>query len=62
MNQVFTFMFIAELGLKLIALGPISYIQDKMNYLDGGVVILSIVELTVISGGRKNTLSAFRTI
>ena len=62
MNFVFTMMFISEMGLKILGLGPITYIKDKMNYLDGGVVILSIIELTVLSGGKKNALSAFRTI
>ena len=48
MNFIFTMIFIGELAIKIIGLGPITYIQDKMNYLDGGVVILSIIELTVM--------------
>ena len=60
MNTYFTYIFISELGLKLIGLGPITYLKDKMNYLDGTVVMLSIVELTFMSGG--GALSAFRAI
>lgn len=64
MNSIFTYIFLAELGLKLIALGPIKYLKDSMNYLDLFVVILSIVELTFESGSdtpKKTSLSAFRT-
>ena len=40
------------MGLKLLAIGPKKYVADKMNWLDGGVVTISIVEmvLTAISG------------
>lgn len=49
--------------VKLIAIGPTKYLRDKMNWLDGGVVSLSIMELLMnaISGGGGN-LSAFRTV
>ena len=50
MNDIFTFIFIVELGLKLLALGPIKYLKDTMNYLDLFVVILSIIELSFVSG------------
>lgn len=65
MNEIFTFIFIAELGLKLTALGPIKYLKDSMNYLDLFVVILSIVELSFTSGSssdtQKSSLSALKT-
>mmetsp|Transcript_42185 Transcript_42185/g.49000 ORF Transcript_42185/g.49000 Transcript_42185/m.49000 type:complete len:224 (+) Transcript_42185:214-885(+) len=60
MNFYFTITFMAEMTLKLIGLGPITYLSDKMNYLDGSVVLLSIVELAFLSGG--GTLSAFRAV
>ena len=60
MNFYFTIIFIAEMGLKIIGLGPIAYLQDKMNYLDGMVVLLSIFELAFLSGG--GALSAFRAV
>ena len=59
-NYVFTMIFSVEMGLKIIAIGIVKYIQDKMNYLDGSVVILSLVEVIVSSGG--GALSAFRTV
>ena len=43
LNDIFTYIFIAEMGLKLIGIGVIDYCRDSMNYLDGLVVILSIV-------------------
>lgn len=38
----------------------IEYLSDKMNYLDGSVVLLSLVELAFLDGG--GSLSAFRTV
>ena len=60
---MFTYIFIGEMSSKLIAIGPSKYLKDKMNWLDGGVVSLSIIEIlmTVIGGGGGN-LSAFRTV
>ena len=45
MNEVFTYIFIFEMGMKLFAIGPKKYSASKWNLLDGGVVILSIMEL-----------------
>ena len=56
MNSVFTYIFIIELTMKLIAVGPSRYLSDKMNYMDGGVVLMSIVELVINS---LNTDSSF---
>jgi len=61
MNTIFTWIFICELGFKLVGLGPIKYFKDKMNYLDCMVVLLSIVEMTILSNSGTN-LSAFRSI
>ena len=33
--------------LKIIGLGPIKYLRDKINHLDGLVVVISIAELVV---------------
>lgn len=62
LNTIFTWVFIAELSLKVIGLGPIKYLQDKMNYLDGIVVTLSIVEMGIVSGSKTGALSAFRAV
>lgn len=53
MNLVFTWIFIVEMALKLLAFGPKKYSREVMNLLDGGVVTLSIVEMamTALGGG-----------
>ena len=35
------------MGSKLIAVGVSKYCGDKMNYIDGGVVMLSILEMVI---------------
>lgn len=60
MNSYFTYIFISEMSLKLIGQGPLEYLRDKMNYLDGMVVMLSVFELAFLSGG--GALSAFRAV
>ena len=44
-NVYFTYIFIYEMFVKLLAIGFGKYIADTMNILDGGVVMLSIFEL-----------------
>ena len=44
-NTVFTYLFIYEMGTKILALGISKYVGDKMNWLDGSVVLLSIFEI-----------------
>jgi len=45
-NNYFTWIFIFEMFSKIIAIGIGKYEADKMNYLDGSVVMLSIFEMT----------------
>jgi hypothetical protein len=62
-STYFTWIFIVEMVIKLMAIGIYKYLSDKMNWLDGGIVSLSIFEmvLTAVSGSGGN-LSAFKTI
>jgi hypothetical protein len=46
--------------LRIIAFGVKKYMNDKMNYMDGSVVILSLVELAFMSG--SGALSALRAV
>ena len=65
LNNIFTWIFIVEMTIKLLARGPKKYVQEPMNLLDGGVVILSIVEIVMsaIGGGSgAGSLQAFRTV
>lgn len=61
MNTIFSYIFIVEMGLKLIGFGIKGYLKDKMNIFDGCIVILSIVEMVVFSDGNK-AVSAFRAV
>ena len=59
MNLVFTWIFIVEMGIKLLAIGPKKYVSNVMNLLDGGVVLLSIFEMVLTatsSGGGAGNL------
>lgn len=60
LNLTFTVIFGMELVLKLMGLGVKLYFKDSMNYFDFFVVILSLIELFLLSG--NSALSAFRTI
>jgi hypothetical protein len=62
-NDVFTYIFIAEMSLKIIAFNPLGYVRDKMNIFDGSIVMISIFEMTLMSGGSgSKAVSAFRAI
>ena len=65
-NTVFTWLFIYEMLSKLIAIGIAKYCADKMNYLDGMVVLISVFEMVagiIMAGeGGGADLSAFKTV
>jgi hypothetical protein len=65
-NLYFTWIFIFEMMSKILAVGIGKYSAEKMNYLDGGVVILSVFEMVseaILSGqGEGLSLSAFKTV
>jgi len=53
------------MGSKLLAIGVGKYIGDKMNYIDGTVVILSVVEMVidaVLSGDGAESISNFESL
>ena len=59
----FTYIFIYEMIVKLLAIGPKKYSASKWNLLDGGIVLLSIVELIIASESDKGAgLTSFRTV
>jgi hypothetical protein len=43
-----------------MAIGPVKWLADKMNYMDGTIVILSLVELLFMNG--SGALSALRAV
>ena len=44
-NDSCTAVFVAEMVLKLLAMGPAVYAQDSFNVLDGTIVVVSVLEL-----------------
>jgi hypothetical protein len=65
-NDYFTWIFIFEMVAKLLALGFGKYADDRMNWLDGFVVILSVVEIVaeaILAGeGEETGMAAFKTV
>lgn len=51
LNYIFTWIFIVEMCIKLLAIGPRKYSANVMNLLDGGVVLLSVVEMAMAALG-----------
>jgi hypothetical protein len=47
------------MSIKIIGLGPLGYVRDKMNCFDGFLVSISIIEKVMSTGGG---ISAFRSI
>jgi hypothetical protein len=46
-NVFFTWIFVAEMIVKLIGLGFKNYIKDNYNLFDAVIVILSLVDWTI---------------
>ena len=44
-NSYFTWIFIVELVLKIAGIGVNKYLADKLNYMDGFIVLASVFEL-----------------
>ncbi|CAG9330459.1 unnamed protein product [Blepharisma stoltei] len=57
-NSMFTIIFIAEMAIKIIAMGLVGYCREKMNLFDGAISILAFIEFIYISGSK----SAFSAI
>ena len=64
-GEIFTWIFICEMVSRIIAIGPVKYLRDKMNWLDGGIVSLSIFEMlltAVIGSGGGSAFKAIRVL
>lgn len=58
-NNIFTWIFIFEMVIKLFGMGWRDYSRDAFNVFDGVVVAISIVEMIVDTGG---AFTAFRIV
>ncbi|XP_038853010.1 sodium channel protein type 2 subunit alpha-like isoform X5 [Salvelinus namaycush] len=61
-NLVFTGIFTAEMGFKLIALDPYYYFQQGWNIFDGIIVSLSLMELGLANVEGLSVLRSFRLL
>lgn len=65
MNQLnfsFTIVFTVDMGLKIIGLGLVDYLRDRMNVFDAVIVSLSLVELVFFGTSGGSAISAFRSV
>lgn len=69
MNLYFTWIFIVEMSLRLIAIGVGKYAAERMNLIDGFVVTLSILEMAMeailastATDGEAPNLKSFRAL
>lgn len=59
-NVFFTIAFAIEMVLKITAIGPGKWLADKMNWMDGTIVFLSLAELLFLSGSNLGALRSLR--
>uniref|UniRef100_A0A7S1E5W3 Ion transport domain-containing protein n=1 Tax=Hemiselmis andersenii TaxID=464988 RepID=A0A7S1E5W3_HEMAN len=63
-NLVLTYIFIAEMGLKMLGLGLVDYFSERFNQFDFLVVMTSIVDVVVTAqsagGGTSTGVSSLR--
>lgn len=60
--KVFTAIFTAEMVLKIIALDPYYYFQERWNIFDAIIVSLSLMELCLEKVGGMAVLRSFRLV
>eukprot|EP00736_Rhodelphis_marinus_P011724 Rmarinus@m.8052 len=60
MNLVLSIVFGVEMFVRVVALGPVEYVQDRFNVFDGVVVILGFVEIGMSGSGSLSALRALR--
>uniref|UniRef100_A0A914YAF4 Ion transport domain-containing protein n=1 Tax=Panagrolaimus superbus TaxID=310955 RepID=A0A914YAF4_9BILA len=61
-NYFFTALFTFEMTLKVIADGLFGYLSDGFNLFDGGIVVLSVLELFQEGRGGLSVLRTFRLL
>jgi len=61
-NRIISMFFIAEMLLKLVCFGPLSYWVDVWNALDGVLVILIVVEYTLAQSTASGAVRALRLL
>lgn len=57
---IFTVLFTVEMVVKMLGLGLLRYFRSKMNVFDCIVVVISLLELSLLSGSRVSAVRSFR--
>ena len=45
LNEIFTYLFIAEMLMKLLGMGFKEYARDRFNLFDAFIVVMSIIDI-----------------
>ena len=45
-NDVFNYIYIVEMVIKLVAFGPKGYVSDGLNICDGCIVMTTVIEIS----------------
>lgn len=61
-NDSYTYIFIAEMCIKLYALGFAGYVRDSINIFDGMIVIFSIFDLAMNKIIKLHALKSLRIL
>ncbi|XP_043849552.1 sodium channel protein type 9 subunit alpha-like [Dromiciops gliroides] len=59
-HQIFTGIYVLEMILKIIALHPYNYFQEKWNIFDSFIVTLALGEVVIYSFWMPNALRVFK--
>lgn len=63
LNTTCTFLFVAELVIKLVGMTPRNYVKESFNLFDAAIVLASLVELFMPSSGDGGgAISVFRAL
>ena len=61
-NMVLTGIFTGEMAVKVLILGPRQYVSDPFNVLDGGIVLISVVDVFIESSSGVTVFRALRLL
>ena len=48
LNDVITYIFLYEMSIKIIALGPKVYASNGINLFDGIITILALIDISIV--------------
>jgi hypothetical protein len=54
-NNIFYFVFVSEIFIKLIGSGVLNYLRDSYNIFDSIVIIFSTIEIVLSISDNENS-------